>query len=677
MAKVTANQAFAYHERLTDKEIRVLEFTSPDTDTVYGDDLLRFRLFETSMPSAREGILKPTPYLALSYTWGPDKPRNTILINEKPFTVNPNLFQALTCLKSEIKLPIWIDAICINQKDDDEKAVQVQCMKQIYVGAEWTVIWLGEEDSSTASLFSSLDQAGKDAIEAGLLNLDMDDFKNWPEPAATVEKSQIKSDLQHLMLRTARGSKTGTPFPLDNLIDLSLRPWFGRIWVLQEIANAKDYTFMCGNQIIKGDHLTAGFLLCGVWMGNEFRPLLGGSLLWLPYWIFRMWWRNGFHLIQTLWRRATNSRPLTISSRATSTLGTRRRMHRKEDQEKGTKAGTTLMEHLNRAFIQRSDVAAGAGVPEDRIYGLLGIASDAEQLNIQIDYKSGFQQVYTNLARTLAQNGNLEVLLLCRAAYSLDVPYYKATRDDELPSWAPDWTKPMSKPWGGTLEDGLFHASGKASTLDQSNEQFTLTKNQSDEHHLPPRVLTIRTRFVDTLKDVGSTWNPRLKGAFDHNAAGQLLTEIEAFLELPGSRYTPEQSKEAAWRIPIADQEFDALGIPQRATSKSPKSCHDMRAYICNPSINPKVWGAFTYMEAMKDVHDARPFLSESGYVGLCPDTSEPGDEIHIPLGLHVPIVVRQVENGLYTLVGEAYVQGIMDGELFEVYSPSGYLSLI
>lgn len=80
-------------------------------------------------------------------------------------------------------------------------------------------------------------------------------------------------------------------------------------------------------------------------------------------------------------------------------------------------------------------------------------------------------------------------------------------------------------------------------------------------------------------------------------------------------------------------------------------------------SISPKL-GSYTIY--MGDQFKRRPFLSEQGYVGLAPSHAEAGDVIVIIYGAIVPFILREVGNGGYNLVGEAYVHGIMDGEYIE-----------
>jgi Heterokaryon incompatibility protein (HET) len=84
---------------------------------------VRLEIIDAALPSKDLGIKNTcVQYLALSYVWGKSDDNNPeILINEKLFRVTPNLEKALIHLEHEVKLPIWIDAICINQKDLRER----------------------------------------------------------------------------------------------------------------------------------------------------------------------------------------------------------------------------------------------------------------------------------------------------------------------------------------------------------------------------------------------------------------------------------------------------------------------------------------------------------------------------------------------------------------------------
>lgn len=93
----------------------------------------------------RQVVFSDRPkYRALSYMWGDESRRTPILLNGKPFTVAENLFRALGFLRLEkFEGPFWIDAICINQDDIQEKNRQIRIMPHIYFRASAVLVWLG------------------------------------------------------------------------------------------------------------------------------------------------------------------------------------------------------------------------------------------------------------------------------------------------------------------------------------------------------------------------------------------------------------------------------------------------------------------------------------------------------------------------------------------------------
>ena len=62
-----------------------------------------------------------------------------------------------------------------------------------------------------------------------------------------------------------------------------------------------------------------------------------------------------------------------------------------------------------------------------------------------------------------------------------------------------------------------------------------------------------------------------------------------------------------------------------------------------------------------------RLFTSSQGYLGLAPHGSKEGDWIFVVLGADIPYVLRPGADGSHELIGEAYVQGIMDGEVMQM----------
>jgi hypothetical protein len=89
-------------------------------------------------------LLSSEPYTALSYCWGPEKERKTIEMDGTAVNVTPNLYAALKRLQVTPYTRVWIDALCINQDDREERAHQVRLMKYVFEGAERVVAWLGD-----------------------------------------------------------------------------------------------------------------------------------------------------------------------------------------------------------------------------------------------------------------------------------------------------------------------------------------------------------------------------------------------------------------------------------------------------------------------------------------------------------------------------------------------------
>ena len=90
-------------------------------------------------------------YEALSYVWGSASNPQSIRIDGHHFPVTANLHAALLCLRDAyLERLIWVDAICINQGDDAEKATQVQLMARIYAQARNVIVWLGPATPETS-----------------------------------------------------------------------------------------------------------------------------------------------------------------------------------------------------------------------------------------------------------------------------------------------------------------------------------------------------------------------------------------------------------------------------------------------------------------------------------------------------------------------------------------------
>jgi len=99
-------------------------------------------------------------YMAISYAWGDAHDTKNIELEDAIVPISTSLHGALQALRHKSRpVLVWADALCINQKDYDERTEQVALMTTIYAGADEVALWLGpeEDDSSYAiSLLHSL-----------------------------------------------------------------------------------------------------------------------------------------------------------------------------------------------------------------------------------------------------------------------------------------------------------------------------------------------------------------------------------------------------------------------------------------------------------------------------------------------------------------------------------------
>jgi hypothetical protein len=125
--------------------IRVLHLGKGNDKDARFDTRLRFTLKHISLD-------RPQSFDALSYTWGPAVFSEQAILGGTPFWLTPSCDAALRRLRDSFNLrTVWVDAICINQKDDDEKSSQIRLMRDIYGMAKKVYVWLGESSRDGSS----------------------------------------------------------------------------------------------------------------------------------------------------------------------------------------------------------------------------------------------------------------------------------------------------------------------------------------------------------------------------------------------------------------------------------------------------------------------------------------------------------------------------------------------
>jgi Heterokaryon incompatibility protein (HET)/Ankyrin repeats (3 copies) len=166
-------------------------------------------------------------YAALSYTWGGEEKPREILVNQRRMAVTENLYLALQHVRYlETDRILWVDAICINQMNHLERGHQVGHMASIYRAAERVIIWLGDaaDDSDYGMAFAK-------RVENDSLKYSCD------KGTGPTHLLDCLSDGE--MFRLYRSLKS-----------LLQRPWFRRVWILQEVANARVAEVICGTKSV-------------------------------------------------------------------------------------------------------------------------------------------------------------------------------------------------------------------------------------------------------------------------------------------------------------------------------------------------------------------------------------------------------------------------------------------
>ncbi|KAI1481555.1 heterokaryon incompatibility protein-domain-containing protein [Daldinia eschscholtzii] len=196
-------------------------------------------------------------YYALSYVWGDPSDTRKITLNGQPFDVTKNLYEALYQFRQlpeldYVKDYIWIDAICINQSDDDEKSREVPRMTEIYRCSIYTLIWLGpcgpptgksylrkflrktllhRDFGSKASHLENITKPTGPTAEDVLEEL----FKKWYYFMLEMPDEDLNDDEEALR----RGFGNSLNALLKAVAEILTRPWFSRTWTIQEACMCK------------------------------------------------------------------------------------------------------------------------------------------------------------------------------------------------------------------------------------------------------------------------------------------------------------------------------------------------------------------------------------------------------------------------------------------------------
>ncbi|KAF2833728.1 HET-domain-containing protein [Ophiobolus disseminans] len=655
------------------------------------DDDLRIRLIELQ-PSGQQShtttlkirvfwtsLATHPPFKALSYAWGTGPASSKCYVKDKYLSITQSLELALQHIRHESEtVTIWADQISINQSDDAEKSEQVANMDRIYPAASEVIVWLGPASADSDDFMDAFNQIGDLVYEAdfakymyagGLLEVMTRLFgKSDPSDPETIKLHNLVDTITPLVDERF----------ISGLVAFARRPWFTRIWAVQEYALANTAIFICGKKSILAETAQITRVMVSEAlesMDPELRPL-SRSLLLSPMDVF---------LMANILRKNVDA---------------------------GIVAELPLFQLL---LVLYTDHALQATNACDNVYAVLGLATDTEKLGLRADYtvKNRIDLIFARTTKAIIENRSGEILS--------KVQYPKGHTN--LPSWVPDFTGSFQSSWAEVTLEGLpvlFNPSGSyGAGLVQVTDELTLGTTgfvvdeieeirdvwydsdapRLEEYGTGPGTEAVKLNVhinkvsienFDTIDANAS--QVKLNGVpYRHQEYLHHLVHIESLCAKSVEKNNPIYStahrrEEAIWRIPVGDAEMHEKYGRVRATSMSAtaytlckRNLDFLREYRSFPiselrqavnrwELDEATKLPWRFRTRMRWMANKRPFITKEGYVGMGPKCMKEGDLV-VVLGLGtLPYVVRRVdgEQGKFRLLGECYCDGIMDGEIVD-----------
>ncbi|KAJ4346605.1 uncharacterized protein N0V89_010536 [Didymosphaeria variabile] len=369
----------------------------------------RLDLYKT--PSGSLAINPFQRYTALSYVWGdPNDPEYVVVNGFDRVPVTRNLFRMLKALRSrDAGLPLWIDALCINQRNHQERAAQIGLMRRVYQQAQtvFCYIPLAKVDADrVVELCTLLLDAGRQLFEqkeneTGLASTEAEIWESSRLFRKYRDMQNFKSalDIHSDYIDSEAAGQIKTPWMLTETIDHTTRstfledgkeiphyesplwcswrrffasPYFTRMWVLQEFCLANDLILCTGTEFLSFTTIAAAQHVVRVFSGVDGAGYLGYSCHGDPADLHRealIGW-HGFLMMS--------------QGRAPEMVG-------------------TLIEKLRGArFLNATD-------PRDKVYGLLGLAYDGYDFFNHISYAPDEtpNRTFTRFAKLFIEKGQI------------------------------------------------------------------------------------------------------------------------------------------------------------------------------------------------------------------------------------------------------------------------------
>ncbi|KAJ3962852.1 hypothetical protein N0V92_000421 [Colletotrichum tropicale] len=586
-------------------EIRLLRLhPAPDPRRDLTGTILHHELANPAFRWGSDGpyLEHKLPYEAVSYHWGSNtKTPFNLLVNDEnadsstPASIIPLTASLHTLLRqiayTDRDRVVWVDAICINQvssADNVEKGAQIRMMPDIYGIAARVLVYLGPSADNSDLAIAFLEH--------------ISDFADYLDEVLPMANFTAALGAGFVM------PPPGAP-EWPALRAFWRRPWFRRVWVIQEFVNATELTIMCGAREIDWRRL---FLATRAYVDNLRLAHQGFRSNWLiPLELLVPWYRrhrldqwrlahegaSAMHTIGDFRLRRGgymspaymwfNYREDTENDRWKEPLPVKRDFAAICDYER--LATPRMLEHraegtvfpFGRRGLLELFMMTGtflATQPVDRIYALLGLAGDVDGEEFAPIYSK--EQTLAVVSKRFAigkieQGQGAEVL--ARSGLRSKKSQKRGGDNDEAPSWVPDWTsvtyaqdkrpgftlrshdkkgeeaEPAENKNQGPGEDGTTSGpqteGGNDKPLEDSMRLYTACGDTNFYHHFDEtrNILYVKSIGVDSIAAI-------IPGKL---RLGAFMNEflIMATFNIAGMEYpTGERLEDVIWRTQIGNR---------------------------------------------------------------------------------------------------------------------------
>ncbi|KAL6406781.1 Heterokaryon incompatibility protein 6, OR allele [Ilyonectria robusta] len=556
-------------------------------------------------------------YDALSYVWGDNTPPGRILLQGTEHRVTPNLESALRHLRYEDRPRLlWVDAVCINQNDIAERTAQVQMMANIYSKAKTTVSWLGEAANESDGAVELIRKLG-----------------DWVrEHEGEILEGEGEEPPSDGSIQTAADFIEWLGFPLRSqnwpaLWRFLERPYWTRVWIIQELAVRGRFT------------KASGIFYCGTtrFERTQFDHFCGLILFMITNTSRKTFRTDTHELDEPLRSMLTNGHPpgLTMSQ---------------------TLAACTGGENRNTDWLLRVTARFKATDPRDKLYALLGMAQDGNIL--KPDYSTSYEQVLMSFVSShIERYKSLRVLLGNR---------YREMPTN--PSWVPD------------LLDVDFHG-GQGLIPAMENDYFQAAGTRAAVVSINATLNSLSSLGV-FVGEIDKVIGPLMVAEKQFDPASQNIQSIstslgqDKFFEALRDLYKglPESDRETFWRTLCLNGDWTGedtiFPAPADFALKQQVAFGFKSIPVDFMPGEPEGtrYAAFvgSFIASLQTAMSNRTFITtQDGRMGAGPFLTRAGDVIVVMFGAPFCLILRPVGHQ-YQLVGDAYVHGIMHGELVE-----------